>query len=73
MAVTTQRILRIIHARNGATNIRPGEILNLGGKEICIDHSISGADFFSGACFDIEPDSLVEFSVIGADSPLLRR
>lgn len=58
MAVTTQRILRIIHARNGATNIRPGEILNLGGKEICIDHSISGADFFSGACFDIEPDSI---------------
>lgn len=51
-----ERVARIIYARNGATSIRPGEVLNLGGKEICIDHGITPADFFSGACFDIEPD-----------------
>jgi DNA repair and recombination protein RAD54B len=51
----TEPVLRIIHARNGATNIHPGAVLNLGGKEICIDHAISPDDFLSGACFDIEP------------------
>lgn len=58
MPCITKPVIRIIHARNGATNIHPGEILNLGGKEICIDHAISAAEFFSGACFDIEPDSI---------------
>lgn len=50
--------LSICQARNGATIIKPGEVLNLGGKEICVDHAIPPADFFSGKCFDIELDFL---------------
>ncbi|KAF8317932.1 hypothetical protein DL93DRAFT_2186416 [Clavulina sp. PMI_390] len=64
---------RIVFARNGATSIREGEVLNLGGKEICVDHSITPADFISGVCFDIGdfeiPPPRVRTPVVNSSMP----
>ncbi|KAF9515524.1 hypothetical protein BS47DRAFT_1293769 [Hydnum rufescens UP504] len=55
--------------------VRPGDILNIAGKEIEIDHSIPPQDFISGKCFDIggrsdpAPQSLPSTRSLGSSTP----